>query len=626
MIDLGKHHRNRLILALLGILFFFAFTANGFGDMKEFFVGDFVWFDTNRDGIQDHGELGVPGVQVSAFDCDKHEPIGETTVTDEHGLYWLSLGKYHKAPPDFFLCFVLPDELDCDFTSPKGHEGANDSDVNSDGCTDCIHWEDHWGNECDRWDAGVCCPDTPDCTGIIGDFVWSDDDCDGIQDDGEPGLEGVTVILTNPDGSEVSFVTGSDGRYEFGGLCPGEYMVRVEAPPAGYFATQVGNDTDFFEIDSDDHFGTMVSLTIGNPDDLTIDFGYCLLECQECDGKVTELTLKYSGPTATIKVVQKSNTTVYDATVPSGGSFTFFGMDNNGTLGTEISVFVNNVLHTKIHTSCSRPIGPGLVSGAFEVISGTSLKGGPLCPIEPPDDDCGPCKGKVTRLKLEYTGVQNAEVSVVQKDGTEVFFGGVSPAGSFEFVGDDKGTLGTGISVFVNDVLHIKIHTSCSRPIGPGSVFGDFKVIEGYSLKGGAICPFDTPPGGDCGPCKGKVTQLELVYTGDIAAFITVVQKKDNDVVFDEIVSPGGSFAFSGTDKDGILGTEIKVFVNGSLNTKIHTSCSQPIGPGLVFGDFEVVSGQSKDGGPLCTGGDDDKKGGKKGGKKDRKKRGKKGK
>ena len=137
------------------------------------------------------------------------------------------------------------------------------------------------------------------------------------------------------------------------------------------------------------------------------------------------------------------------------------------------------------------------------------------------------------------------------------------------------------------------------------------------------MCPFDTPPtppGDDCGPCKGKVTQLELMYTGDIAAFITVVQKKDNDVVFDEIVSPGGSFAFSGTDKNVTLGTELNVFVDGSLNTQIHPSCSQPIGPGLVFGDFLVVGGSSLEGGPLCPGGDDGKKGGKKGRKKGRKK------
>ena len=40
-----------------------------------------------------------------------------------------------------------------------------------------------------------------------------------------------------------------------------------------------------------------------------------------------------------------------------------------------------------------------------------------------------------------------------------------------------------------------------------------------------------------------------------------------------------------------------RLYVDGELNTKIHTSCSQPIGPGLVSGDFLVVAGESREGG-----------------------------
>ncbi len=35
-------------------------------------------------------------------------------------------------------------------------------------------------------------------------------------------------------------------------------------------------------------------------------------------------------------------------------------------------------------------------------------------------------------------------------------------------------------------------------------------------------------------------------------------------------------------------------------NTRIHTSCSEPVGPGLVSGDFLVEAGTSRDGGELC--------------------------
>jgi hypothetical protein len=101
--------------------------------------------------------------------------------------------------------------------------------------------------------------------------------------------------------------------------------------------------------------------------------------------------------------------------------------------------------------------------------------------------------------------------------------------------------------------------------------------------------------------CEGKVTELTLQYNGAVHALVEVVQKKNGDNVFTNTVSPGDQFTFSGTGKKGTLGSEISIFVDGVLNTKIHTSCSKPIGPGLVSGDFEVIEGYSRNGGPLCA-------------------------
>ena len=66
----------------------------------------------------------------------------------------------------------------------------------------------------------------------------------------------------------------------------------------------------------------------------------------------------------------------------AGESFSFVGADDKGTLSNEISIYVDDELNTKIHTSCSKPIGPGLISGDFIVIEGESLDGGQLCPLE----------------------------------------------------------------------------------------------------------------------------------------------------------------------------------------------------------------------------------------------------
>jgi len=103
-----------------------------------------------------------------------------------------------------------------------------------------------------------------------------------------------------------------------------------------------------------------------------------------------------------------------------------------------------------------------------------------------------------------------------------------------------------------------------------------------------------------CGECRGGVTELTLRYNGATAdAHVQVLQKK-GEVAFDGIVQPGETFTFNGIDKDGKLGTEITITINGQVNTTLHTSCSKPIGPGMTSGDFEIVVGRSKDGGPLC--------------------------
>ena len=108
----------------------------------------------------------------------------------------------------------------------------------------------------------------------------------------------------------------------------------------------------------------------------------------------------------------------------------------------------------------------------------------------------------------------------------------------------------------------------------------------------------------DKGCCDGKVTELTLKYIGANPAVI-VVKQKDGSTVFSGTKAPEDEFSFVGTDSKGTLGTEISIFVDGDLNTQIHTSCSKPIGPGLVSGDFEVISGASRNGGALCPVSDD---------------------
>lgn len=61
----------------------------------------------------------------------------------------------------------------------------------------------------------------------VGDYVWIDADSDGIQDDDEEVLPGVTVDLLDADGKVVATTTtDSQGRYLFDELVAGTYRIR----------------------------------------------------------------------------------------------------------------------------------------------------------------------------------------------------------------------------------------------------------------------------------------------------------------------------------------------------------------------------------------------------------------
>ena len=223
------------------------------------------------------------------------------------------------------------------------------------------------------------------------------------------------------------------------------------------------------------------------------------------------------------------------------------------------------------------------------------------CPVE-----CGECEGGITSLTLQYNGAAPVDVTVTKKKGDDILFhdAEVNPGELFTVTNpaDKHGKLGPEIKIFVNGEEYTRIHTSCSQPIGIGMVFGDFEIAGGESKDGGELCPLPPVVEGECAECKGGVTELILQYNGAAPVDVTVMKKKGNDILFhDAEVNPGELFTVTNpADKHGKLGPEIKIFVNGEEYTRVHTSCSQPIGIGMVFGDFEIAGGESKDGGVLA--------------------------
>ncbi|MDF1544667.1 MAG: SdrD B-like domain-containing protein [bacterium] len=220
----------------------------------------------------------------------------------------------------------------------------------------------------------------------LGDFVWNDLNEDGVQDAGEPGIPGVTVFLTDCSGQILaSTITDANGNYYFTNLEPGDYRVEFVALSGMVFSPQnVGNDAADSDADPTTGIADCTNLVAGE-NDLSWDAGLYTpqMETGECEGKVTELTLRYDGSVANanIVVLGRRGHVIFDGIVQPGETFTIYGWDRKGTLGTETYYYVNGVYNTNIHTSCSQPVGPGLTKGDFTVIEGYSRNGGLLPPI-----------------------------------------------------------------------------------------------------------------------------------------------------------------------------------------------------------------------------------------------------
>jgi hypothetical protein len=231
-------------------------------------LGDFVWLDANRDGIQDPGENGVPGV-TAVLRSAAGVPVGKL-VTDADGRYLFDGLKASK----YTVCFDLS-------TAPARYRGAQwtmarmgrshtkDSDVDASGCTvPTLPSAGKLGNQ--ALDAGVLAP-----LNKIGDFVWQDSSGDGVQDVSEPGVAGVSVTLQDGAGKALRppVTTNALGKYGFDGLSDGSYRLCFAKPGAQWTLAGAGSDP---AVDSDaDASGCTRVVVLGssNRSDSTMDAG-----------------------------------------------------------------------------------------------------------------------------------------------------------------------------------------------------------------------------------------------------------------------------------------------------------------------------------------------------------------
>jgi len=198
------------------------FDAADFGYLQQSAsIGDFVWSDLNGDGVQDAGEPGIDGVTLDLIDdtngnglADVGEPVLATTTTTGGGAY--DFNGY--AAGDYLVALTDTADVLAGFAQTGGTP------------TDAVQLTA--GQDFDDADFGYLQIDAS-----VGDVVWNDLDGDGVQDGGEPGIDGVTLDLIDDQNGNgavdvgepvlASATTAGGGAYDFSGYAAGNYLVSV---------------------------------------------------------------------------------------------------------------------------------------------------------------------------------------------------------------------------------------------------------------------------------------------------------------------------------------------------------------------------------------------------------------
>ncbi|PRA00232.1 hypothetical protein CQ017_04160 [Arthrobacter sp. MYb224] len=189
--------------------------------------------------------------------------------------------------------------------------------------------------------------------GSIGDFVWFDENADGLQSEGERGQGDVRVNLLDAEGNAVlstegnpiTTVTGEDGMYSFAGLNQGQYTVEFVAPQGGTFSPSAAGDNRAVDSDAGENGrSAVVTLSQSAPTTTEVDAG---ITFQDGDSELNpEFTVNpdNAGPGDTITIDGEGyapNTPIVIELRDKDGNVTHeieVESDENGEIHTELVI------------------------------------------------------------------------------------------------------------------------------------------------------------------------------------------------------------------------------------------------------------------------------------------------
>lgn len=245
-------------------------------------VGDHVWVDTDRDGRQDSGEPGIPGVVLTIVGPDGGpvvdvygDQVGPVT-TDADGLYSFDDLPALSDDQTYTVCIDQKASAEVLKAYVPTEEGVGDRE--GDSATWCastrpgdLHDD---GDRDPTLDFGFVLK-----TYAVGDYVWVDTNRNGVQDEGEAPLSDVGVELFDAAGRSLgSTTTDENGRYVFDDLPAGTYRVRftlTDAQAAIYTFTSTNDGPGSLDSDADRATGWTRTFVLDDSNtSLTLDYEY----------------------------------------------------------------------------------------------------------------------------------------------------------------------------------------------------------------------------------------------------------------------------------------------------------------------------------------------------------------
>jgi hypothetical protein len=177
-------------------------------------VGDYVWDDANGNGLQDAAEFGIPSATATIYNT-AGVALG-SSITNSEGKYY-----FQNIPKGAYYLTYANYPVGMQYTVKESNPYAtNGSNVNPITAQTNVYNINTYGDTL-HIDAGLRVLNTAN----IGNQIWFDGNGDGLQNNNEPPVAGVTVTLKNAGpngivGDADDFVFGttmSDGNgfYQF---------------------------------------------------------------------------------------------------------------------------------------------------------------------------------------------------------------------------------------------------------------------------------------------------------------------------------------------------------------------------------------------------------------------------